>query len=297
MAYIPNSGSVVAFQGDPSKLQASVFGTVHVNNGATDPVAVMPPLLGYLEVGTSARSVITVIQGSVAVSVTPVQNQSVSGTVNIGNYPTNQNISGSVVAFQASLPWVVTGSVQTSANQSVSGTVGASVLGTVPVSQFGAWTTSVVGTVFVAGSIASVGNSSVQILNFPANTSVSGTVNVGNLPTTQNVSGSVVAFQGAGWSGSVAAWVQPFTTVVHNKYSVATAGTRVQLPSNAIDSLTVKALAANTGTIFVGGSTVSSANGFQLAAGDTLSMDVGNSNLVYIDSTVNGEGVTWIAIS
>lgn len=129
----------------------------------------------------------------------PTPNQSVSGTVgasiiglapvSVSNFPTNQNVSGSVVAFQGTSPWVVapnnssmitvsSGSVATviiggsiaasftpPANQSVSGTVGASVIGLTPVA----------------------------ITNTP---SISGTVNIGNLPTTQNVSGSVVATQG-----------------------------------------------------------------------------------------------------
>lgn len=78
-----------------------------------------------------------IIGGSIAASFTPPANQSVSGTVNVGNLPTTQNVSGSVVGFQGTNPWIITGSVQ--------------------------------------GSF-SAGNSSVQVLNFPTNQSVSGTV-------------------------------------------------------------------------------------------------------------------------
>lgn len=86
------------------------------------------------------------------------------------------------------------------------------------------------------------------------------------------------------------------TTVLSNKKLVTTAGTRAQLPSNAIASITIKALATNTGLIYVGGSNVSSANGLQLAAGDAVSFDMSNTNAVYLDSSVNGEGVTWLAV-
>lgn len=137
----------------------------------------------------------------IASNQTPV---SVAGTINLGTQ------SGSVVAFQGTSPWITRGSVSGTvgasvvghapvvivggsvaasftppANQSVSGTVGASIIGTVPVT-------------FV-------------------NSSISGTVNVGNFPTNQNVSGSVVAVQGTTpWligsvygniSGSVAATI------------------------------------------------------------------------------------------
>lgn len=102
-------------------------------------------------------------------------------------------------------------------NQSVSGTIGASIIGTVPVTQSGAWSTSMIGTVgasivgivpvqlsnssvitVIQSSIAAVivGGSIAASFTPPANQSVSGAISVSNFPTTQNVSGSVVGFQG-----------------------------------------------------------------------------------------------------
>ena len=86
------------------------------------------------------------------------------------------------------------------------------------------------------------------------------------------------------------------TTVITGKTPVVTAGTRVNLPSNAIASVTIKALSTNTGMIYVGGSGVASSNGFQIAAGDAVSFDMGNTNEIWIDAAVNGEGVTWLAV-
>lgn len=165
MAYVPNSGSVVAFQGT---VPWSVLGAT-----------------------------------------------SVSGTVNVGNFPTTQNVSGSIVAFQGTTPFIITGSVQASlapaanqsvsgtvqvqvqasvgvviiggsiltsstANQSVSGTLGASIIGTVPVVQ-----TTVP---WLIGSV--YGNISGSVAATITNTNV-------------NVSGSIVSFQGGTWSQSV----------------------------------------------------------------------------------------------
>ena len=88
------------------------------------------------------------------------------------------------------------------------------------------------------------------------------------------------------------------TTIFNGKTTVTTAGTRVTLASSqAVQSITVKALAANTGTIYVGNATVSSSNGFQLAAGDSVSFDLSNLNTVNIDSSVNGEGVSYAAVN
>lgn len=88
------------------------------------------------------------------------------------------------------------------------------------------------------------------------------------------------------------------TTIFNGKTTVATAGTRVTLAaSQTVKSVTIKALATNTGTIYVGSSTVAASNGLQLAAGEAVSMDIANLNTVNIDSSVNGEGVTYAAVS
>lgn len=105
-----------------------------------------------------------IITGSV--QATAAANQSVSGTVNVGNFPATQAISGSVAVLQGTNPWIITGSVQATAaaNQSVSGTVGASIIGNVPVV-----VQSSVAVTIISGSIAAT-------FTPPANQSVSGTV-------------------------------------------------------------------------------------------------------------------------
>lgn len=81
---------------------------------------------------------------------------SVTGTILITGIPSisgqvGASIIGTVPVVQVTNPWVITGSVQASitpaANQSVSGTVGASVVGTVPTTQAGTWISSIVSTV------------------------------------------------------------------------------------------------------------------------------------------------------
>lgn len=88
------------------------------------------------------------------------------------------------------------------------------------------------------------------------------------------------------------------TTLGNGKTSVTTAGTRVVLASStACLSVTIKANNANTGTIYVGNSSVSSANGYQLGAGEGISLAISNLNTINIDSSVNGEGVTYIYVA
>lgn len=83
--------------------------------------------------------------------------------------------------------------------------------------------------------------------------------------------------------------------------TVTTAGTAVPLASSStmVVSATIQALATNTGTVCIGGSTVlaASKNGTCLTAGQAMPLyAVGISRThdlaaFYVDSAVNGEGV------
>lgn len=171
MAYVPNSGSVVAFQDDPSKLQASVTGIVGIRG-----------------------------------------NPSISGTVNVGNLPTNQNVSGSVVAFQGTTPWTINsvyGNIGGSVVAFQGGTQITSLVSTVPssvivgASIFGLAPVNVTNTnINVSGSVVSFPQGAIitsLVSTVPSSVIVGASifglapVNVTN--TNLNVSGSVAAFQ------------------------------------------------------------------------------------------------------
>lgn len=238
MAYVPNSGSVVAFQSDPTKL----VGTMSVI-GALSPSSVwaVNTQFGSSVIG---HAPVVIVGGSILTSSTA--NQSVSGEVSVSNFPVNQNVSGSVVAFQGTPEWTVksslaggifpiSGSVSatlTNTNVNVGGSV-VSYQGTSPWivapnnSSVITISSGSVATVIIGGSIAAsftppanqsvsgtvqtdvnssvavviIGGSIAASFTPPANQSVSGEVSVSNFPTNQNVSGSVVAFQGtAEWT-------------------------------------------------------------------------------------------------
>lgn len=92
--------------------------------------------------------------------------------------------------------------------------------------------------------------------------------------------------------------LNPYSILGNGVQTVTTAGTSVQLSSpSAIKSITIRAKSTNTGFIYVGASTVSSANGFQLKASETVSLDIANIGTVWIDSSVNGEGVSYIYLA
>jgi hypothetical protein len=86
-------------------------------------------------------------------------------------------------------------------------------------------------------------------------------------------------------------------TVGCGRASVTTPGTEVQLASQTCSSITVKARATNVNTVYVGGSAVTAANGFELSPGEPISMDVSNANAVWIDAATGGDGITYLWVA
>jgi hypothetical protein len=86
------------------------------------------------------------------------------------------------------------------------------------------------------------------------------------------------------------------TTLVHGQTVVTTAGTHVALGSTTAlrAGVRIKALHANTGWIYVGDDGVAAATGFVLDSGEECFVEVADLATVFIDSSVNGEGVSYI---
>lgn len=90
-------------------------------------------------------------------------------------------------------------------------------------------------------------------------------------------------------------------TLVSDQKTVATAGTAVALSSASVRvrSVTLIAKVANTGKIYVGGSGVSSTVNGGLDPGDALEVPAVNwldLKDIFINSSVNGEGVDFYAV-
>lgn len=91
------------------------------------------------------------------------------------------------------------------------------------------------------------------------------------------------------------------TTFYTGQKDVAVSGVPEQLPDQATSdgvSIVVKAKIDNTGNITVGNSSVNakndSGNCYVLLSGESISLPLTNSNKIWIDATVGGEGVEII---
>lgn len=88
------------------------------------------------------------------------------------------------------------------------------------------------------------------------------------------------------------------TGIGDGRQTVSTGGTAVALAaSTACKKVIICAEQDNTGVIVVGGSTVVAAlgtrRGTPLFPSDTIEIQIDNLNDIYIDTTVNGDGVTY----
>ena len=219
----PSISGAVTIVGIP---QASVHGIISVQS--TIGIGNTPSISGTVNIGN-------IPQASVHGVVQITGNPSISGTVNIGNIPQasvhgqvgasligqlpeGTRVLGSVMTLQGTNPWITTGSV--------SGTVGASIIGLPPVRisdgtnnlqvyEENNIDTSVVGlvTLFRSNPNTSVLSVISPTTPLPTIGSVSGTIGasiVGQLPSGTAMLGSVAAMQGnAIWNiaGSVAGTV------------------------------------------------------------------------------------------
>ena len=86
--------------------------------------------------------------------------------------------------------------------------------------------------------------------------------------------------------------------------NVSSAGTRVQVNNvtNRVKQVQFKALAGNSGLAYVGGSDVSASLGYELSAGNTVSLNFGEfggsvpANIFYVDAATNNDKISWMMI-
>ena len=85
------------------------------------------------------------------------------------------------------------------------------------------------------------------------------------------------------------------STIGHGKNDAVSSSTAESLTtSTACMHVDVMAAIANTGIIYVGGSSVAANTGIALYPGDVYSIDIDDLADVYVISSVDGEDVQWV---
>ncbi len=84
------------------------------------------------------------------------------------------------------------------------------------------------------------------------------------------------------------------TGVETGQQTVAAAGTQEQISATVGKAISIKALSTNTDLVYVGDSTVSAADGYELAAGESIDLELEDTSVLYVDAAVSGEGVSYL---
>jgi len=95
-------------------------------------------------------------------------------------------------------------------------------------------------------------------------------------------------------SGNVS--IAPLSTVYNGTKTVPTATAEAIASTQAISSVTVKALSTNTAIVYVGKTGCTTANGFELLAGESVSLDIDNLVDVFVISGSAAQVVRYIAV-
>jgi len=105
---------------------------------------------------------------------------------------------------------------------------------------------------------------------------------------------------GTGTTVSLTSGKLPVTTATTsasiNIGQTTSAVTATQLTASSIamiNGVVVQALSTNTASVFIGGSSVTTANGFELTAGSSLTISPSNINLVYVIGSNATDKVCW----
>ena len=96
--------------------------------------------------------------------------------------------------------------------------------------------------------------------------------------------------------GSQRTQIDALPTIFWNTVTVPTTPATAIATTQVIHSVTIKALSTNTVAVYVGGSGVTVANGFELLAGESVSLDVTNLATVFCISGSAAQVIRFIAI-
>jgi hypothetical protein len=90
--------------------------------------------------------------------------------------------------------------------------------------------------------------------------------------------------------------ISPLSTIYNGTKTVPTTTAEAIASAQATTSVTVKALSTNTVPVYVGKTGVTVANGFELLAGESISMDINDLSTVFVISGSSSQVIRYIAI-
>ncbi len=181
------------------------------------------------------------------------------------------------------------------------------VSGTITAVQSGTYTIAPSGTQTVVGS-GTAGTAAAGVLTVQGIAGMTA-VKVDGSGVTQPVSGTITSVQSGTYTTAptgtqtVAVSTNTATSFVNASVSIGTVATQLTTAATAVTKgVIVKADAGNSGTVYIGSTTgvtagtTAATDGFQLAAGDSLSLPISDVSKVYAIGSATGQKVFYVGI-
>lgn len=89
--------------------------------------------------------------------------------------------------------------------------------------------------------------------------------------------------------------IAPLTTIYNGTKTVPTDTAEALASSQSISSVTIKALSTNTAAVYVGAAGTTTGDGFELLAGESVSLEVDDLANIYVISGSDSQVVRYIA--
>jgi hypothetical protein len=91
--------------------------------------------------------------------------------------------------------------------------------------------------------------------------------------------------------------VPSFSDLSHGQLALTGSAQRLTTDDDFLGAIAVRAMTANAGKVYVGSSSsVSPTNGYELNAGEAVSLDITGAQLIWVIGTAS-DRVCWISIS
>lgn len=91
--------------------------------------------------------------------------------------------------------------------------------------------------------------------------------------------------------------LHPSPALIHGGGTAGTAVSQIDGNERDIIQISIRAAAANSGTIYVGGSGVTTSDGWPLAAGESVDIGVSRAEAIYLIASAASQAYRWLGLT
>lgn len=90
--------------------------------------------------------------------------------------------------------------------------------------------------------------------------------------------------------------LHPSTELLHGAGTAGTAASTLGTASKDIIQVSIRAAANNSGTVYVGGSGVTTSTGWPLTAGESVDIGISKAEAVYVIASAASQAYRWLGL-